>query len=70
MADGDVHTYFENGRWKNRVEGGARASGTALRRTDALVSGRTMARRRRVAHLVHHPGGEVEEDRNYRPRGR
>ncbi|WP_167441715.1 hypothetical protein [Amycolatopsis vastitatis] len=30
MAEGDVHTYFEDGRWKNRIEGGVRASNTSL----------------------------------------
>ncbi len=67
MAHGDVHTYFEDGRWKNRIEGGTRASNTALRRTDAVVSGRAMARKRRVVHVVHHTGGEVDEERDYRP---
>jgi hypothetical protein len=66
MAAGDVHTYFEDGLWKNRVEGGTRASNTALRHLDAVLSGRAMARKRRVVHVVHSPEGQVEEERDYR----
>jgi hypothetical protein len=67
MAEGDVHTYYENGLWKNRIEGGRRASNTAVRRNDAVSVGRWMARDRRVDHLVHDAGGgEVVERRSYR----
>ncbi|MET8998575.1 DUF2188 domain-containing protein [Amycolatopsis sp. Hca4] len=68
MADGDVHTVYEDGVWKNRVEGGTRASNTSPRRVDAVVAGRLAARKRRVGHLVHTPDGDVESERDYRPR--
>lgn len=67
MAEGDVHTYYEDGQWKNRVEGGRRASNTSIRRTDAVVAGRQAAKKRRVAHVIHTPGGEVESERDFRP---
>jgi hypothetical protein len=70
VAEGDVHTYFENGLWKNRVEGGARASNTSPRRTDAVLSGRLIAQKRGVGHIVHAPGGDVETERDYRSRRR
>ncbi|GAB3165921.1 DUF2188 domain-containing protein [Amycolatopsis sp. NPDC004378] len=70
MAEGDVHTYFEDGLWKNRVEGGARASNTSLRRTDAVLSGRQIARKRRVGHVVHTADGDVETERDFRPRAK
>lgn len=63
-----MHTYFEDGRWKNRVEGGSRASNTSIRRTDAVVAGRQMARRRQVGHIVHATDGEVESAKDFRPR--
>ncbi len=66
MADGDVHTYYENGTWKNRVEGGVRASNASSRRTDAVLSGRSMARKRRVDHIVHGPDGTVESAKPFR----
>jgi hypothetical protein len=62
-----VHTYYEDGTWKNRLEGGVRASKTSLRRTDAVSYGRTMARKRRVTHFIHDTAGNVEEQKNYRP---
>ncbi|MEU4253100.1 DUF2188 domain-containing protein [Amycolatopsis sp. NPDC026612] len=67
MAEGDVHTYYEDGLWKNRVEGGRRASNTSPRRVDAVLAGRQIARKRRVGHFVHTPEGEVETTRDYRP---
>lgn len=73
MAEGDVHTYHEDGLWKNRIEGGRRASNTAVRRNDAVSVGREMAKARRVAHFVHAEGGvadgEVVEQRSYRRTG-
>ncbi|MEU7791517.1 DUF2188 domain-containing protein [Amycolatopsis sp. NPDC049159] len=68
MAVGDVHTYFEDGLWKNRIEGGARASNTSPRRVDAVLAGRQIAKKRRVGHVVHTPQGEVETERDYRRR--
>ncbi|MEV6830061.1 DUF2188 domain-containing protein [Amycolatopsis sp. NPDC051102] len=68
MAEGDVHTYFEDGLWKNRVEGGRRASNTSVRRVDAVLAGRQIARKRRVQHVVHTPQGDVETERDFRPR--
>lgn len=68
MAQGDVHTYYEDGLWKNRVEGGRRASNTSPRRTDAVLAGRLIAKKRRVGHVVHTPDGDVETERDYRQR--
>jgi hypothetical protein len=70
VAEGDVHTYFEDGLWKNRVEGGARASNTSPRRTDAVLAGRLIAKKRGVGHVVHTSEGDVETERDYRPRRR
>ncbi|WP_328453517.1 MULTISPECIES: DUF2188 domain-containing protein [unclassified Amycolatopsis] len=67
MTRGDVHTYYEDGLWKNRIEGGVRASNTSVRRSDALSFGRTMARRKRVTHFVHDAAGDVEERKTYGP---
>ncbi|WP_290055508.1 DUF2188 domain-containing protein [Amycolatopsis solani] len=68
MADGDVHTYYEDGLWKNRLEGGVRASNTSLRRVDAVLAGRRIAKKRHVGHVVHSEQGEVEDERDYRRR--
>ena len=68
MAEGDVHTYFEDGQWKNRVEGGVRASNTSPHRVDAVVAGRQAARKRHVGHVVHDRDGAIESERTFRPR--
>jgi hypothetical protein len=68
VARGDVHTYYEDGVWKNRVEGGVRASQTAVRRTDAVFHGKSMARKRRVTHLIHDRDGAVQEQNDFRGR--
>ncbi|GHG50174.1 MULTISPECIES: DUF2188 domain-containing protein [Amycolatopsis] len=68
MAEGDLHTYFEDGQWKNRVEGGVRASNASLHRVDAVLAGRQAARKRRVSHIIHDRNGGVESEKNFRPR--
>ncbi|UOX89984.1 DUF2188 domain-containing protein [Amycolatopsis sp. FBCC-B4732] len=67
MADGDVHTYFEDSQWKNRIEGGVRASNTSRHRVDAVVAGRQTAKKRHVAHVVHDRDGGIESERTFRP---
>jgi hypothetical protein len=68
MAVGDVHTVHEDGVWKNRVEGGTRASNTSPHRVDAVLAGRQAAKKRRVGHVIHAPDGSIESERDYRPR--
>jgi len=58
---GDVETYFENGRWKNKVQGNSRASNVHETRTAAVTAGREMARRRKVGHIVKNDGDAVQE---------
>lgn len=40
---GDVETYFEDGQWKNKVEGNERASSTHPTKEDATAKGRQTA---------------------------
>jgi len=48
----DVETYFENGRWKNKVQGNSRASNVHESWAAAIKTGREMARKRRVEHII------------------
>lgn len=69
MAKGDVETYYEGGRWKNRVQGNERASNTADTKAEAQAKGRDMAQDRGVEHMVKRQNGTIGE-RNTYPRSR
>ena len=60
-----VETYFENGRWKNKVQGNSRASHVHETRSAAISVGREMARKRNVDHIIMSTGGTVQERDNY-----
>jgi hypothetical protein len=49
---GEVITYFEDGVWKTRVTGNARASRVSPDRGDAVAFGRRVARERGMRHIV------------------
>jgi hypothetical protein len=57
----NVETYFEKGRWKNKVQGNSRASHVHETREAAIRVGEEMARRRRVEHIINSEGGAVPE---------
>ncbi|MBB4689137.1 DUF2188 domain-containing protein [Amycolatopsis jiangsuensis] len=69
--EGDVETVYENGLWKNRVDGHQRASNVAKTREEAVRTGRHMAKARHVVHCVRGENGEVVSRDDYRasPRG-
>ena len=69
MAKGDVETYYEDGTWKNRVEGNQRASNTAPTKTEAQAAGRKMAVDREVEHVIKNKDGRIAEKNTY-PRSR
>jgi hypothetical protein len=62
---GGVETYFEGGRWKNKVHGNSRASNVHKTRAAAVTAGREMARRRKVEHVIKSEGGAIQERSNY-----
>src|ERR1700687_3059997 len=47
LAKGDIETYHEDGVWKNRAQGGQRASNTAETKAEAEAAGRQMGDRSR-----------------------
>ncbi len=69
MAQGDIETYWEDGQWKNKVEGGQRASNTGDRKADVQAEGREMAIDREVEHIVRKKDGTIG-GRNTYPRSR
>lgn len=60
-----IETYFEKGRWKNKVQGNSRASHVHETRETAISVGEEMARRRKVEHIIKSEGGTVPERSNY-----
>ena len=65
LPRGDVVTYFEDGRWKNKVQGNSRASNVHETRAAAVRAGRDMARTRRVEHIVKKKDGTIGERNCY-----
>jgi uncharacterized protein DUF2188 len=69
MADGDIETYYEDGKWKNRVLGNKRASNVHDRKEDASPVGREMAEKLGVEHVIKKKDGTIGEKNTY-PRSR
>ena len=65
LPKGDVETYFENSRWKNKVQGNTRASNVHETRAAAVNAGREMARKRKVGHIIKSESGTVHEHSDY-----
>lgn len=61
QRSGNVETYLEGGRWKNKVQGNSRASNVHETRAAAVRAGREMARKRRVEHIVKKKDGTIGE---------
>jgi hypothetical protein len=66
---GDIETYFEDGQWKNKVEGNERASSTHPTKDEATAKGRETAIEHGVEHIIRNQDGKISE-RNTYPRGR
>lgn len=69
MAKGDIETYNEGDKWKNRAQGSKRASNTFDTKADAQAKGREMAIDRGVEHVIKKKDGTIGE-RNTYPRSR
>lgn len=65
MAKGDVDTYYDDGQWKNKVEGNARASSVHSTKRDAQAAGRDLAKDRGVEHVIKKMDGTVGDKNSY-----
>ena len=65
LPSGGIETYYEGGRWKNKVHGNSRASNVHETRAAAVTAGRRMARQRKVEHVIKSEGGAIQERRDY-----
>jgi hypothetical protein len=66
MPVGDVETYYEDGRWKNKVVGSARAASVHQTQSAAVGAGRQMAALREVEHIIRDVDGTIVERNTYR----
>ena len=64
MAKPGIETYFENGEWKNRIQGSSRAA-NKQRTKAAEKAGRQMARKREVEHTIKNKDGTIGEKNGY-----
>ncbi|MFS8095697.1 DUF2188 domain-containing protein [Lentzea alba] len=62
---GDVETYFEDGQWKNKVEGNERASSAHSTEEEATGKGRDMAIEHGVEHIIRNQDGKIGERNTY-----
>lgn len=59
MSRGDIRTYSEGGKWKNKAEGNTRASTTYFTKAEAQEAGREMAIDREAEHIVKNVDGTI-----------
>jgi hypothetical protein len=65
VAKGDVETYYDDGTWKNKVEGSRRAAHRHDNKSAAEAKGREMAMARRVEHVIKKQDGTIGEKKSY-----
>jgi hypothetical protein len=59
MPRGDVVTYYEDGQWKNAIEGSSRQLSSHAKFAAAVAAGRQIALLRSVEHSVQQTGAQV-----------
>lgn len=65
MAKGDIETYYEGGKWKNRPQGNKRASNVHDTKAEAEPEGRRMAKDRKVEHVIKKKDGKIGGRNSY-----
>jgi hypothetical protein len=53
MANGFVHTVYQDGQWINEIEGSGALGGLHARKDEAVQVGRARARQDRTNHAIH-----------------
>lgn len=65
MADGDIHTYNEDGAWKSKMEGSSRAAHAGGTKAEQQAEGRGMAKERGVEHSISNLDGKIGQRNSY-----
>ncbi|BDR55341.1 hypothetical protein KIMH_14520 [Bombiscardovia apis] len=65
MAQPAVETYYEDGKWKIKVEGKERASKTFETKAEAQAAGRERAMELHTEHVIRNMDGKISEKNSY-----
>lgn len=65
MADIEVHTYYVEGTWRNRIISGEELLEEFTTRGEAVLIGRDHARELRAEHIVYQQDGNVLHQASY-----
>jgi uncharacterized protein DUF2188 len=65
MPRGDVETYYEDGKWKNKIEGNERASNVHETKAAAVHAGRQTAEARQSEHVIRNMDGTIAQRNSY-----
>lgn len=65
MPHGDVETYYEDGQWRNKIEGTERALSVHETKAAAVGAGRQVAMFRKVEHIIRNMDGKIDERNSY-----
>ena len=65
MPKGDVETFHQDGKWRNKVEGDDGVESTHDTKEEAVSAGRDMARSRKVEHIIRNMDGTIADRSTY-----
>ena len=66
MPERDIETFYQDGRWHNRIEGSPPSEPTShLTKAVALSVGRQMARESKVEHIIRNKDGTISQRNSY-----
>jgi hypothetical protein len=68
MPGRDIETFHvhDDGRWMNRLEGGEIFPKVYELRSDAVIAGRELAKKRKVQHIIRNEVGNINQRNSYR----
>ena len=65
MPKGDVETFHQDAKWRNRIEGESTLPGEYDTKDPAVSAGRDEARSRKVEHIIRNLDGTIGERNTY-----
>ena len=65
MPQGDVETFHQGDKWRNRIEGDRVLEESYPTKAEAVEAGRELARSRKVEHIIRNENGQISERSTY-----